>query len=110
MNTLRRNHMKMAVTYIIRQTKNNSLGTVGAEFVPFLSKIKKEARIVMLTGYGNLPTAVAAVKAGAIDYIAKPVDADNVEAALLAAPDSKANPPENPIRISALSLNFFFSG
>ena len=33
----------------------------------------------MLTGYGNLPTAVAAVKAGAIDYIAKPVDADDVE-------------------------------
>ena len=38
----------------------------------------------MLTGYGNLPTAVAAVKTGAIDYIAKPVDADDVEAALLA--------------------------
>ena len=36
----------------------------------------------MLTGYGNLPTAVAAVKAGAIDYIAKPVDADDVEEAL----------------------------
>ena len=43
----------------------------------------------MLTGYGNLPTAVAAVKAGAIDYISKPVDADDVESALLAAPDSK---------------------
>ena len=39
----------------------------------------------MLTGYGNLPTAVAAVKAGAIDYIAKPVDADDIEAALLAS-------------------------
>ena len=46
-------------------------------------KHKKDSRIVMLTGYGNLPTAVAAVKAGAIDYIAKPVDADDVEAALL---------------------------
>ena len=52
----------------------------------------------MLTGYGNLPTAVAAaVKAGAIDYIAKPVDADDVESALLAAPESKAKPPENPM-------------
>ena len=51
----------------------------------------------MLTGYGNLPTAVAAVKAGAIDYMAKPVDADDVEAALLASPDSKAKPPENPM-------------
>ena len=46
---------------------------------------------------GNLPTAVAAVKAGAIDYIAKPVDADDVEAALLASPESKAKPPENPM-------------
>ena len=44
----------------------------------------------MLTGYGNLPTAVAAVKAGAIDYMAKPVDADDVEAALLASPESKS--------------------
>ena len=51
----------------------------------------------MLTGYGNLPTAVAAVKAGAIDYMAKPVDADSCEAALLAAPESKAQPPENPM-------------
>ena len=51
----------------------------------------------MLTGYGNLPTAVAAVKAGAIDYIAKPVDADDVESALLASPESKAKPPENPM-------------
>ena len=51
----------------------------------------------MLTGYGNLPTAVAAIKAGAIDYMAKPVDADDVESALLAGPDSKAKPPENPM-------------
>ena len=62
-----------------------------------LSKNKKESRIVMLTGYGNLPTAVEAVKVGAIDYIAKPVDADDVEAALLASPESKAKPPENPM-------------
>ena len=46
----------------------------GLDVVKELSKNKKESRIVMLTGYGNLPTAVAAVKAGAIDYIAKPVD------------------------------------
>ena len=51
----------------------------------------------MLTGYGNIPTAVAAVKAGAIDYIPKPVDADDVENALLAPEDSKASPPENPM-------------
>ncbi len=69
----------------------------GLDVVKELSKIKKESRIVMLTGYGNLPTAVAAVKAGAIDYMSKPVDADDVEAALLASPESKAKPPENPM-------------
>ena len=69
----------------------------GLDVINALSKTKKESRIVMLTGYGNLPTAVAAVKAGAIDYMAKPVDADDVEAALLASPESKAKPPENPM-------------
>ena len=69
----------------------------GLDVVQEINKAKKDSRIVMLTGYGNLPTAVAAVKAGAIDYMAKPVDADDVEAALLAAPDSKAKPPENPM-------------
>ena len=69
----------------------------GLDVVKALHKSKKESRIVMLTGYGNLPTAVAAVKAGAIDYIPKPVDADDVENALLASPSAKANPPENPM-------------
>ena len=69
----------------------------GLDVVKELSKNKKNCRIVMLTGYGNLPTAVAAVKAGAIDYMAKPVDADDIEAALLASPESKAQPPENPM-------------
>ena len=63
----------------------------GLDVVRELSKNKSDSRIVMLTGYGNLPTAVAAVKAGAIDYIAKPVDADDVESALLATPESKQN-------------------
>ena len=69
----------------------------GLDVVKELSKNKQDSRIVMLTGYGNLPTAVAAVKEGAIDYIAKPVDADDVESALLASPESKAKPPENPM-------------
>ena len=51
----------------------------GLDVIKELSKNKSDCRIVMLTGYGNLPTAVAAVKAGAIDYIAKPVDADDVD-------------------------------
>ena len=69
----------------------------GLDVVKEINKVRKDSRIVMLTGYGNLPTAVAAVKAGAIDYMTKPVDADDVESALLASPDSKAKPPENPM-------------
>ncbi len=69
----------------------------GLDVVQEINKTKKDSRIVMLTGYGNLPTAVAAVKAGALDYMAKPVDADDVESALLAASNSKAKPPENPM-------------
>ncbi|MBD1155322.1 hypothetical protein IDG97_02275 [Pelagibacterales bacterium SAG-MED18] len=52
---------------------------------------------IMLTGYGNIPTAVAAIKEGAIDYLAKPADAEDVEKALLADPSKKAAPPENPM-------------
>ena len=69
----------------------------GLDVVEEIGKLKNDSRIVMLTGYGNLPTAVAAVKAGAIDYMAKPVDADDVESALLAPKDFRAKPPENPM-------------
>ena len=56
-----------------------------------------KSRIIMLTGYGNISTAVAAIKEGAIDYLAKPADADDVEKALLADPNKKPQPPENPM-------------
>jgi len=69
----------------------------GLEVVKAIRKVKEDSRVVMLTGYGNIPTAVAAIKAGAIDYIPKPADADDVESALLASPESKAIPPENPM-------------
>ena len=72
-------------------------GGNGLDVVKEISNLKNDSRIVMLTGYGNLPTAVAAIKAGAIDYMAKPVDADDVESALLAVKGSKATPPENPM-------------
>ena len=69
----------------------------GLEVVKEIHRHKKDSRVVMLTGYGNIPTAVAAVKAGAIDYMPKPADADDVERALLAPPESQAVPPENPM-------------
>ena len=69
----------------------------GLEVVKEIQNLNTHSRIIMLTGYGNIPTAVAAIKHGAIDYLAKPADADDVEKALLADPKSKAQPPENPM-------------
>jgi two-component system response regulator RegA len=69
----------------------------GLEVVKEIQSSNFESRIIMLTGYGNIPTAVAAIKEGAIDYLAKPADADDVEKALLADPESKPLPPENPM-------------
>ena len=69
----------------------------GLEVVKQIQNSVSNSRIIMLTGYGNIPTAVAAIKEGAIDYLAKPADADDVEKALLANPETKAAPPENPM-------------
>ena len=69
----------------------------GLEVVKEIQNNNSKSRIVMLTGYGNIPTAVAAIKEGAIDYLSKPADADDVEKALLADPNKKAAPPENPM-------------
>ena len=69
----------------------------GLQVVKEIQLLNPSSRIVMLTGYGNIPTAVAAIKEGAIDYLAKPADADDVEKALLADPSKKAAPPENPM-------------
>ena len=68
----------------------------GLEVVKQIQESNSLSRIIMLTGYGNIPTAVAAIKEGAIDYLAKPADAEDVEKALLANPAEKAAPPENP--------------
>jgi two-component system, response regulator RegA len=69
----------------------------GLEVVERIRKRKPDARAVILTGYGNIATAVTAVKLGAIDYLAKPADADEVIGALLHEPGDKAEPPENPM-------------
>ena len=69
----------------------------GLEIVKELQDSNNSCKIIMLTGYGNIPTAVAAIKEGAIDYLSKPADADDVEKALLADPSKKAQPPENPM-------------
>jgi len=69
----------------------------GLDVVDALYESRPDCKMVMLTGYGNLATAVAAVKAGAVDYLAKPADADDVCKALLAPKGEAPQPPENPM-------------
>jgi two-component system response regulator RegA len=69
----------------------------GLEVISALKRRRPDSRALILTGYGNIATAVNAVKLGAVDYLAKPVDADDVVAALLALDGNPAQPPENPM-------------
>jgi two-component system, response regulator RegA len=69
----------------------------GLDVVEMLHTTRPGARVVVLTGFGNIATAVAAVKFGALDYLPKPADADDIMGALLAAPGAKPSPPENPM-------------
>ena len=69
----------------------------GLDVVETLHQVRPDARVVVLTGFGNIATAVAAVKYGAIDYLPKPADADAVERALLAQEGETPEPPEDPM-------------
>ena len=69
----------------------------GLEVVEVIRSKRPESRIVILTGYGAITTAVAAVKIGAIDYLAKPADANDVTSALLAHDDDRPPAPQNPM-------------
>ena len=69
----------------------------GLSVVEALEKRDPNIRAIMLTGYGNIPTAVAAVRAGAIDYIAKPATADEIVDALIRPRDEQPPAPVNPI-------------
>jgi len=69
----------------------------GLDLVETLRAARSDVRIVVLTGYGNIATAVAAIKQGAVDYLAKPADADDVEAALLASGRPLPAPREQPM-------------
>ncbi|MCV2882127.1 ActR/PrrA/RegA family redox response regulator transcription factor [Actibacterium sp. XHP0104] len=69
----------------------------GLDVVETLRENRPDAKIVVLTGYGAIATAVAAVKIGATDYLAKPADANEITAALLANGELLPPPPENPM-------------
>ena len=69
----------------------------GLDVVEALREVRPDSKVIVLTGYGAIATAVAAVKIGAIDYLSKPADADDVEKALLSLGGDKPPPPENPM-------------
>jgi two-component system, response regulator RegA len=69
----------------------------GLDVISELKRIRPDSRGIILTGYGNIATAVTAVKLGAFDYLPKPADADEIHAALMAQPNSKVDLPENPM-------------
>ena len=69
----------------------------GLDLVPRIREAAPDARIVILTGYGNIATSVAAIKAGAVDYLSKPADADAIDAALNAGERPLPKPPEHPM-------------
>lgn len=79
----------------------------GLRLVPELKAIVPDMRILLLTGYASIATAVEAIKRGAHDYLAKPVDADAVARALLEPDTTLANdegpePPEAPLPLRRL--------
>ncbi len=69
----------------------------GLDLVAELRALNPAVRIVVLTGYGNLATAVAAVKAGAVDYLAKPADPGDIVRALAADPGERPEAPAEPM-------------
>lgn len=69
----------------------------GLDVIEAIRESRTDTRVIMLTGYGNIATAVTAVKLGAVDYLSKPADADEVFNALTQRPGEKAEVPENPM-------------
>lgn len=69
----------------------------GLDVVEALRDRRPDCRIVVLTGYGAIATAVAAVKIGATDFLSKPADANDITNALLSRTEALPPPPENPM-------------
>lgn len=69
----------------------------GMDIVSALRAARADARIIVLTGYGNIASAVVAIKVGAVDYLSKPADADDIETALTSKGEDKPPPPNQPM-------------
>lgn len=69
----------------------------GLDVIEAIRHSREDTKVIVLTGYGNIATAVTAVKLGALDYLAKPADADDIFSALTQRPGERADVPENPM-------------
>ena len=69
----------------------------GLELIKFIKSVQPKTRSLLLTGYGNIATAVAAIKSGAIDYLPKPAEVDQIYEALISSKDILPPPPDNPM-------------
>ncbi len=69
----------------------------GLDVIETIRQSREDTKAIVLTGYGNIATAVTAVKLGAVDYLSKPADADEIFHALTQRPGEKADVPENPM-------------
>jgi len=69
----------------------------GLDVIKSLEAHGPEARAIILTGYGDIPTAVAAARIGAVDYIAKPATTDEIVDVLLAPRDQNPPAPAKPM-------------
>jgi Response regulator consisting of a CheY-like receiver domain and a Fis-type HTH domain len=69
----------------------------GLDVVEAIHQSREDTKVIVLTGYGNIATAVTAVKLGALDYLSKPADADDIFSALTQRPGERADVPENPM-------------
>ena len=69
----------------------------GLELIKKIRQISPKTKSLLLTGYGNIATAVAAIKSGAIDYLPKPAEIDQIYDALTNSKEILPPPPENPM-------------
>ena len=69
----------------------------GLELIKKIKEKNPNTKSLLLTGYGNIATAVAAIKSGAIDYLPKPAEVDQIYDALTSSKDILPPPPENPM-------------
>ena len=71
----------------------------GLEIIKLIKKINPTTRSLLLTGYGNIATTVAAIKSGAVDYLPKPAEIDQIHDALISSKDTLPPPPEYPMTV-----------